>query len=161
MVRALSLEEYRHPLAGFSLPVPPGWERIEDPQDGVALIAAEPPDGDTEFRSNAVVTVESLPFEFDLGEWQDSAETLLPQQLPNYSLIDRERLDYEGRQVIRRLAHYVTAETGSVTMEQWATIAGGTGFTLTASISTLAYDSLADVFAEMALRFRPETEVSP
>jgi hypothetical protein len=37
----IRLTTYRHPTAGFSLPLPRGWERVED-AEGVALIAVEP-----------------------------------------------------------------------------------------------------------------------
>lgn len=155
-MRPLSLEDYRHPVAGFSMPVPPGWERVEDPQPGIALITVEPV-GAVDFRANMVVTVEDLPIGYDLERWQAEAERMLPGQLPNLALLDRELIAADAGPVLRRLAHYVADDTGSVTMEQWATVADGIGYTLTASIATLSYDSLADVFAEMALRFRAET----
>ncbi|CAM3093870.1 hypothetical protein [Stackebrandtia soli] len=151
----MSLEEYRHPVAGFTLPLPSGWECIEDPQYGVPVIAVEPVDT-VGFRANVVVTSEALPPGCDLGVWQANVDELLPQELPHYSLIDREFIDGGDRRFFRRLAHYVGDDTGSVTMEQWAVIASGTGFTLTASVATFAYDSLADMFADMALRFRPD-----
>lgn len=149
----LSLDEYRHPGAGFRMPVPPGWERMEDPQESVALITVEPV-GAVDFRANMVVTLESLPPGWDLDRWQLEAEAALPGQLPNLTVLDRERLATGARPVLRRLAHYAADTTGSVTMEQWTTVAEGIGYTLTASTATLSYDSLADVFAEMAHRFR-------
>lgn len=155
MVRGVSLEEYRHPTEGFIMPVPSGWQRVEDAQDGVALIVVEPA-GQVGFRANLVVTVEPMPLDPDLDSWQTDAEEMLPQQLPHYALIDRERIDKDGREILRRLAHYVTDDTGPVTMEQWSMIEGGRGFTITCSVASLSYDSLADVFSEMALGFRTE-----
>lgn len=108
-----------------------------------------------------MITVEPVGYDLAVDAWQDSADDLLPQQLPNYSLIDRERIDIEGREFIRRLGHYHGDGTGSVTMEQWATICQDRGYTITGSVATLFYDSLANTFAEMALRFRPEASGGP
>jgi hypothetical protein len=150
----VNLDEYRHPGTGCTVHVPPGWDRLEDPQPGVALIVREPaaPAG---FRANLVLTVDELPAGLDLDSWQAASDDLLGEELRNYYLLDRERLRLDDRPVVRRLAHHAAPDTGPVTMEQWATVAGSTGFTLTASVASLSYDSLADVFAEIARRFRP------
>lgn len=156
----MSLQQYRHPNADFTLPVPPEWEHVEDPQEGVAFVVVEPP-GEVDFRANLVVTVEDIPDDYDLDRWQRAAEQLLPGQLPNLMVLDRELIETDDdRQLLRRLAHYVADDTGPVTMEQWAVLVDGRGYTLTASIATLSYDSLADVFAEMALRFRAGEEAA-
>lgn len=151
---------YRHPRFDFSLPVPHGWELLEDFRDDVAVAVIEPV-ALVGFRANAVVTVESV-LDLDLDTWQTAADEQLTQQLPNYLLIDRENLEHDDRRLIRRLCHHVAADTGSVTMEQWAVMDGDTGYTLTTSVATLSYDSLADVFADMAAEFRvgPHQEAS-
>lgn len=151
-------EPYRHPRFEFSIPIPSGWELLEDLRDDVAMAVIEP--GSIGFRANAVVTVE--PVTLDLDAWQTAADEQLPQQLPNYVLLDRENLQWDGRDVVRRLGHHVAADTGSVTMEQWAVTDGAIGYTLTTSVGTLSYDSLADTFADMAAEFRvgPHQEAS-
>lgn len=144
---------YRHPVAGFTLPLPEEWERLEGPSPGVALVAVEPEGG--RFRVNVVVTVEELTDGLDLDGWQASADDHLPTTMHAYLLLDRERTRLNGRDVIRRLAHHALPETGSITMEQWALVAKGRGLTLTASSSTLDYDTMAEVFAEIAGEFEP------
>lgn len=145
---------HRHPQAGFSISLPASWERVEDPKEGVALVAVEP-DREEGFRANVVVTCEELPTGVDLDAWQGSAEELLARTLDDFLLVDRERLELDGRAVLRRLAHHAMEGTQAVTLEQWAMVHESMGYTLSASIGTLAYDSLADLFAEMGRTFRP------
>jgi hypothetical protein len=145
---------YRHPAGGFALPLPEQWERIEGPAPGVALVAVEPGEGER-FRANVVVTVEELDGGIDLEGWQASTDEHLPGSLFDYLLLDRERMQLNGRDALRRLAHHARPETGSITMEQWAVLARGRGVTLTASCSTLEYDNLAGAFAGIAGEFEP------
>ncbi|MGH8793272.1 MAG: hypothetical protein ACRDXX_11580 [Stackebrandtia sp.] len=152
-MRDLNLVEYRHPDAGFTLALPVGWELRENPQPNVSLIVFEPETSDG-FRANAVVTVEELPEELDLESWQHSSDELLEHAFGEYILIDREHIEVDGQSVVRRLAHHAGEDTGSVTMEQWATVDGDKGYTFTTSVSTMAYDSHADLFSEMAQQFR-------
>jgi len=146
------LTEYRHAL-GFTVPLPAGWERVDDPGPGVAVVAVEPETG-LGFRANVVVTVDDLPAGLDLHSWQAATEEVLPRALQDYLLLDLEHTQSAGRPVVRRLAHHLVEGSGAVTMEQWASAADGRGFTITASVATLAYDSLADLFAEIAAGWR-------
>ncbi len=148
------LVTYRHPGLGFTLPLPSEWEQEPDPRPGVALIAVEPDRGPW-FRANAVVTREQLPPGMDLATWQRHAAAYLPQVLADFILLDAEDLVLCGRPARRTLAHHC-ADAGAVTMEQWATVAHGVGYTLTASVATLEYDDLADMFAAMAEGFDPD-----
>jgi hypothetical protein len=150
----MDFDDYRHPGSGCVVPTPPGWERLEDPQPGVAVIAREP-EAPAGFRANLVVTVDDLPDGLDLDGWQADSDQLLQEELRNYYLLDREQIQLAGHPAVRRLAHHAASDAGPVTMEQWAVVSGSKGFTLTASVATLAYDSLADVFAEIARQFRP------
>jgi hypothetical protein len=150
----VDFDEYRHPGTGCLVPMPPGWDRLEDPQPGVAVIAREP-EAPAGFRANLVVTVDDLPDGLDLVGWQADSDQLLREELRNYYLLDREQMRLAGHPTVRRLAHHASPDTGPVTMEQWAMVVGPKGFTLTSSVATLSYDSLADVFAEIARQFRP------
>jgi hypothetical protein len=38
----VDFDDWRHPGTGCVVPMPPGWERLEDPQPGIAVIAREP-----------------------------------------------------------------------------------------------------------------------
>lgn len=139
---------YRH-RRGFGLSTPPGWEVIEDLDDTVALALLEP-EAPAGFRANIVVTLETV--DDDIETWQQTIEEQLAQNLPQYTVIDRERVN---DRLIRRLGHYVADATGPVTMEQWATVRGMIGYVVTASVATLSYDSLTDLFTAVADSFQP------
>ncbi len=151
------LEVYSDVDAGFSLPLPRTWLRVERPEPPVALVALEPPhDG---FRASLVVTVEALPEGGDLERWQAGSDELLARTLTDYLLIDREHVQRDGRTVVvRRLAQYLHQDSVAVTVEQWAQTAAGRGYTLTATVATMAYDSLADLFDQVAGRFESGTQ---
>jgi len=142
------LIQYRHPL-GFTLPLPAAWEQVEDPRPGVAVVAVEPETG-LGFRANVVVSVDDLPGDLDLHSWQAATEEMLPRALNDYLLLDLEHTEVGDRPVVRRLVHHLVEGSGAVTMEQWATMAERRGITITTSVATLAYDSLADLFAHIA-----------
>ena len=151
------LEVHSDADAGFALPLPATWLRVESPGPPVALVALEPPhDG---FRASLVVTVEALPEGGDLEHWQAGSDELLARTLTDYLLIDREHLQRDGRtRVVRRLAQYLQQDSVAVTVEQWAQTAAGRGYTLTATVATMAYDSLADLFDQVAGRFEAGTQ---
>ena len=153
----MHLVTYRHPTAGFSLPLPRGWERVED-AEGVALIAVEPARPPW-FRANLVVTIERLG-DMDLPRWTEAGLGLLEQSLERPLLLDLEEIEIGGRPARRALVHHAT-ETGAVTMEQWALTEGSLGYTVTASVATLEYDDLADLFATMVAGFRPDPGFTP
>lgn len=148
---------YHHPQAGFSISLPASWERVGVSKKCVALVAVEP-DQEEGFRANVVVTCEELPPGVALDAWQASAEELLARTLDDFLLVDRERLELDGRAVVRRLGHHAVEGTQAVTLEQWAMVRESVGYTLSASVGTLAYDSLADLFAEMGRTLRPASD---
>lgn len=155
----MRLVDYRHPEAGFSLPLPDGWERAED-TPGVALVAVEP-ERDGRFRSNVVVTIEQLPPGTTLQAWEEGGDALLPRMLDRYLRLDDDRVGLGEHQARRTLAHHTTAEGHAVTMQQWTLVAGACGYTLTASTRTLDFDQVADLFTALAEGFRPNPEYSP
>ena len=154
----LRLASYRHPTAGFRLPLPRDWERTED-TEGIALIAVEaerPP----WFRANLVVTIERLEAGMDLSGWTDAGWGLLEQTLERPLLLDLEQTEIGGRPARRTLVHHTT-DSGAVTMEQWSLTEAALGYILTASVGTLEYDDLADLFATVAAGFRPDPAFRP
>ncbi|MGH8867256.1 MAG: hypothetical protein ACRDYU_04585 [Actinomycetes bacterium] len=147
---------YRHLRTGFAVSLPEGWDHVDDPQPGVALVALEPDRG-TGFRANLVVTVDEVPDGVDLAGWQAGCDELLARTLVDYLLLDLHTVSNErGPAAVHRLAHHLVNDAEAVTMAQWAVLRGRTGLTLTASAATLAYDSLADTFAAVAGGFRPD-----
>lgn len=156
------LVPYRHPGAGFTLPLPEQWGRAEDVQ-GVALVAIEPDRGPW-FRANVVVTIEQLDPRLDLAAWQEHSLALLREALNEFYLIDVEETAVGGRPARRTLAHHRTEHehtVNAVTMEQWTIREGELGYTLTGSVATLEYDELADTFARLAGEFRPDPGYVP
>jgi hypothetical protein len=154
----MRLVTYRHPTAGFSLPLPQGWEQVED-AEGIALIAIEP-ERPPWFRANLVVTIERVGAEMDVSSWTEAGQELLEQTLQRPLMLDVEQVEIGGRPARRVLVHHAT-ETGAVTMEQWALTEGALGYTITASVGTLEYDDLADLFATAAAGFRPNPGFAP
>jgi hypothetical protein len=154
----MRLSTYRHPTAGFSLPLPQAWEQVED-AEGVALIAVEP-ERPPWFRANLVVTIERLGADLDLSRWTEAGRGLLVQTLQRPLLLDLDQTEIGGRPARRALVHH-TAETGAVTMEQWTLTEATLGYTVTASVGTLEYDDLADLFATVAAGFRPDPDFLP
>jgi hypothetical protein len=153
------LINYTHPAARFSLPIPEGWEPVED-APGVALAVVEP-ERDGWFRSSFVVTIEKLAPQMTSAEWTAAADELIQDALDRYVRIDVELVQVGERQTRRVLAHHTTGEGHAVTMEQWALVDNGCGYTLTASAGTLDYGRMADLFAVMAEGFRPDPRYGP
>lgn len=151
------LIRHRHPGHGFAISLPPEWQVRLDEPDGVALLGIEPEPDPWGFRTNVVVTVENLGAEVMLPDWQAAATELLPQTLTDYLLLDLQAGHVGEQPALRRLAHH-DADGRAVTMEQWATIEGSRGFTLTASVSTLAYPGVSQRLAAMATTFRIQVD---
>lgn len=144
---------YDHPAGGFSLGVPSDWDLAEYPYPGVAVLLRAPQTA-SEFRTNALVTVDTLEAGMTLRDWQGGADALLPQSLNDYFLIDLEHVDLHGVAGVRRLAHHTAPGGHAVTMEQWAVLAGSTGYTLTASVATLDYLAHLETLSAVAAAFR-------
>jgi hypothetical protein len=147
------LIEHRHPGHGFAISLPAGWQVHLDEPEGVALLGVEPEPDPWGFRTNVVVTVEDLNDEVTLAGWQAGATALLPETLSDYLLLDLQAGHVGAHAGLRRLAHH-DADGRAVTMEQWATIDGARGFTLTASVSTLAYPGVSVRLAAIAGTFQ-------
>jgi hypothetical protein len=154
----MRLNSYRHPTAGFTVPLPIAWERVED-TEGVALIAREL-ERFPWFRANLVVTVEQLPGDMDLARWVEAGLGQLERALQRWLLLDLEQTEIGGRPAHRTLGHHLT-EMGAVTMEQWTLVEAALGYTLTTSVGTLEYVELADLFATMATGFHPDPSFRP
>ena len=139
--------------------VPPDWEVVDRPSEGVVLVALEPAraataDDRPPFRSNLVVTAVSTG---GLGfrDWQAGSDEILDRALTDYLLVDLERLEVDGLPGGRRLAHHTGPHGEALTLEQWFVLHEGIGHTLTATVETARYDELADVVAAAAGSWRP------
>lgn len=142
---------------GFAFEVPAAWKAVTDPQPEAAFVAVAPEPDPWGFRTNVVLTLETVDRGMTLAAWQNGADLLLPQVLKDYLPIDREDVHVGSRSGLRRLGHH-DAGGRSITIEQWCCLAGREGCTLTASVSTLAYPAFADELAAIgqSFRFGPE-----
>jgi len=146
------LERYADPR-GFSLLVPAGWKQVVDPRTDIAFLAIDSVPA-ANFCANVILTTDDLPPDLDLDDWQSHAGAMLESMLAGYLLLDQERLDRPGGPIIRRLVHHVVAQSEPVTAEQWTSLHGRTGYTLTCSAATLAYDDVADILTEVGHSWR-------
>jgi hypothetical protein len=135
------LESYRHPSAGFELPLPPDWERSENVH-GCALIAVEPPRDDPHFRANVVVTVERLDGDAELESWAERSLAALRDSLDRLRVIDLDSADVGGLPARRALTHYLHDRFGGVNLEQWSLVHGELGYVVSCSTAALEYDDL-------------------
>lgn len=122
--------------------------------------AVEPLDLDDpqRFRANAVLTCDDTTG-MSFRDWQVATDEVMPRALVDFLLIDLEKLEIDARPGGRRLAHHVDGNGRALTMEQWFTLDGDRGWTLTATCETWSYDDLAEVFATLAQTWRPVSGV--
>lgn len=146
---------YHHATARFTMPVPSDWAIHEDPHEQVA-VAAIAPGHEADFHSNVVVTVDELEPDRTIESWQEFTETTSAQVLDQYLLIDNETFEVDGHAVFRRLAHHANSGGEALTMEQWSTVRGRRGYTVTATTPTLGAYTFTGVFAAIAHGFRPD-----
>ena len=119
----------------LSLDIPRTWEVHHDVR-GIPLVAVEPGPG---FRTTVVVTYSAIGEGATLKDWQRDSDRLLPSTLDDYLLLDLEMTIIAGHEGARRLAHHASKDNESLTMEQWVTVVGTTGITLTATCATMRY----------------------
>lgn len=139
---------YRHKQAGFALPVPATWEVTEDVPE-CALVAAEPPDGQQEFRANIVVTVEDLAGESP-ETWVQRSRDALTDVQAKLLILDTEETEIGGTRAWRTLSHYLHQHGRGVALEQWAVAHDGVGYVLSCTMLATDYDAWADAMAYLA-----------
>jgi hypothetical protein len=135
------LETYRHPSAGFELPLPRDWEHTEN-MHGCALIAVEPQREEPHFRANVVVTVEPLDAHAELESWAGRSLDALRESLDRLRVIDLDSVEIGGTPARRALTHYLHGQFGGVNLEQWSLVHGGLGYVVSCSTAALEYDDL-------------------
>ena len=143
----------------FARPEPPsGWDAMRSAPPTTLWAAVEPLDLDTpgRFRANVVLTCDDTTG-MSFRDWQAATDEVLPRALGDYLVIDLEKLQVDGRPGGRRLAHHVDDAGRALTLEQWFTLDGDRGWTLTATCETWSYDELAEDLAAMASAWRPVT----
>lgn len=141
-------------------PIPPDWDRLARPPEETLWMAVEHHSfGSDRFRGTLAHTVEPLSGEIGMREWVHQTEDLASTTLPGYLLIDLERLGIAGQPGGRRLAHHTGPNDEALVLEQWFVIIDHTdrsvGHTLTATLATDRYDTLADVVATAVQSWHP------
>ncbi|HMJ95545.1 MAG TPA: hypothetical protein VK486_06815 [Thermoleophilaceae bacterium] len=150
------LETYRHPSAGFELPLPRDWEQSENIH-GCALVSIEPPREDPHFRPNVVVTVEALGADVELESWAESSLDALRESLDRLRVIDLDSVDIGDLPARRALTHYLHDRFGGVNLEQWSLVHGELGYVVSCSTGALEYDDLWWLTNAVAEGLRPRT----
>ncbi|MDP8943607.1 MAG: DUF1795 domain-containing protein [Actinomycetota bacterium] len=111
------------------------------------------------FRANLVVTVEEVRAGTDVERYTDDALATQERSLAAFRLIDRAPATFATGEGTRTLGHH-NVDGMAVTIEQWRLIAGGLGYTVTASSWTLDYADLADALFAAAESLRTAEENS-
>ena len=96
------------------------------------------------------MTIGEVPCTLPFREWQAGTDQRLPASLHDYLLLDLEHVDIDGHRGVRRLAHHVAESGDPGTMEQWGTLVGTDGITLTISTSTVTYGEVAGLTDQIA-----------
>lgn len=120
------------------VPAPVGWTVHTPSVDGVALLLTAPADPG-HFAANVVLATDDLPAGTSLRDWQRTVDLTLPRVLHDAVVLDLERVSVGARPGVRRLLHHVTEAGDAVTAEQWATVVGDLGLTLTTTVPTLLW----------------------
>jgi hypothetical protein len=142
-------ETHRHSAAGFELPVPTGWERSEA-VEACALVAVEPPRGDPHLRANVVVTLEVAGDDEDLEAWTLRSLAALEDSLQEAQVLDVETVEIGGVAARRALTHYLHADHGGATLEQWLLLHRGLGMVISCTTAALEYDDMFDLMHAIA-----------
>ena len=136
-----------HSRLGLAVELPDGSEVRED-EGGAVLLALEPP-RDAGFRANLTVTADALEPGAELEAFTGAALAYQERALHDFVLLDRGYALVGGRPATRTLAHH-DLDGLALCIEQWRVVAGGTGWTVTATAWALDYDEVADALAGSA-----------
>lgn len=136
--------------------LPAGWVEIDPAPAGLSLVALEPASDDPPAVRASITITEISDANLSFAQWQTGSELILARGLRDFTIVDREKLSFDGHRAGRRRATYLLADFGvPVTIEQWFTAADGVGRTLTATCSSARHGDLVDTFYDVALSWRP------
>jgi hypothetical protein len=144
------------------LVVPEGWVVVPVSSSGtpdvlrsggITFIAQEWAVRGNDVTANLVVT-NSLLNGLTFRDWQVGTEELLARTLPDYRVIDLERVNQRDGQATagRRIAHHLAADGHALTLDQWFVANNrGVGYTLSFTLPTRRYANLVDLVHACAL----------
>lgn len=156
MTGGTDLTSHYHRREAFWLRLPPDWQVREDLDETTPLVGIEPSDDhrhDGAFRANVVVTAGDVPDGLSFDDWLHLNDVANAQKLADYFLLDAEIYQQHGRAMHRRMAHHTVENQTAVTIQQWSTMRGRRGYTLTASSQTLNLQNMAALFNVIANEF--------
>ncbi len=128
---------------GVTFSHPQSWSSVTW-SDG-CLVAVEPARADGDFRANLVLTVmgnDGLSFR----DWQTRTDQMLALMLRDYALVDLERLTVAGHPGGRRCARHVAPSGALVLTNQWFTVVGDVGVTLSGTADVWSFAALRTLF---------------
>lgn len=85
----------------------------------------------------------------ELPAWWQGLETVLPQALEDFQLLDSGTAVVAGRPGVRRLVHYSGRDGAPTVLEQWATQEGGLRLVVMATLEPRSYDGVIDALVTM------------
>lgn len=133
--------------SGLGFTHPQSW--LSSAWGAEGLVALEPVRPDGGFRANLVLTVmDNAGLSF--RDWQAKTDRMLPLLLRDYSLVDLERLEVARHPGGRRCARHVSPSGALVLTNQWFTVAGDLGVTLSGTADVLSCGALRTVFTHAA-----------
>lgn len=134
------------------LDVPEDWHLAIAPRPGISMVARPP--GEAGEVAQVLLELGEVG-EVELRDWQREVDVSLPGLVVGYQLLDLELVTVAGHPGVRRLATHTGVDGTSMTLEQWATLVRGRGFTVTASCPTLRYAELGPHLGAVATTLRP------
>lgn len=117
-------------------------------------MVARPPRAPDDFPTNLVLTVE-LVDDLDLRTWQRDVDATMPPYLRDYHLLDLQLTRIADHDGVRRLVSHTGDDGRALTLEQWAVIVRGTGYTVSATTATLEWPTQGPVLARVARTLAP------
>lgn len=139
-------------LSEAALPRPPGWRRVDDPAAVIVLVEPYTPEiaRQRAFRANASLILEQ-PHELlrDLAAFTTRMVDNLLLTLTDAHVIDIEPVDLAGREGRRLLCGYRSGKY-ALALEQWWTVIGETGVTLSGTCAVEDYLRASPIFEVLA-----------
>jgi hypothetical protein len=145
------LSRHRHNTGRFDLPLPTDWEVTHEVPDCALVCASRRPRG--QLPPHIVVTIDGRDDSEPADEWAERFRGDLVAGL-RLRVIDVEQTRVGELAAYRTLSHYVHPGFGGLCLEHWVIPDRGSCCTISCLAESLEYDSLADVFRQVATGLR-------
>ena len=147
--------EHPPPALELTWELPPGWSQTRS--SAQAAVTAQAPDAAAAPSRPPRVTATLETARGSLRAWWDGLESVLPQALEDYQLLDRGDARVAGLPGVRRLVHYSGRDGAPTLLEQWAAQDGELRIVVMATVPPRRYDHVTDTLVAMVAgaRVRP------